>query len=56
MGKSLGGATAIHLAAANQGKFRTVVVENTFTSIEDVAHKVPPHLLSPPPAEFLCGC
>ena len=40
MGKSLGGATAIHLASANPGSFRTIVVENTFTSIEDVAHKV----------------
>ena len=40
MGKSLGGATAIHLASANPGRFRTIVVENTFTSIEDVAHKV----------------
>lgn len=40
MGKSLGGATAIHLAAANPGKIRSLVVENTFTSIEDVAHKV----------------
>jgi hypothetical protein len=40
MGKSLGGATAIHLAAANPGKLCSVVVENTFTSIEDVAHKV----------------
>lgn len=40
MGKSLGGAAAIHLAAANPGKFRTIIIENTFTSIEDVAHKV----------------
>ena len=40
MGKSLGGASAIHLAAANPGKLRSLVVENTFTSIEDVAHKV----------------
>ena len=40
MGKSLGGATAIHLAAANPGKICTLVVENTFSSIEDVAHKV----------------
>ena len=42
MGKSLGGATAIHLAAANPGKIRSLVVENTFTSIEDVAYKVRP--------------
>ncbi len=44
MGKSLGGATAIHLAAANPGKIRSLIVENTFTSIEDVAYKVGPSL------------
>lgn len=31
---------AIHLAAANPGKIAALVVENTFTSIEDVAPKV----------------
>ncbi len=40
LGKSLGGAVALHLAAANPGRFRAVVVENTFTSIEDMAPKV----------------
>ena len=40
LGKSLGGATGIHLAAANPGRIQTLVVENTFASIEDVAYKV----------------
>ena len=39
-GRSLGGAVAIHLAAANPGKIAALMVENTFTSIEDVAPKV----------------
>lgn len=39
-GRSLGGAVAIHLAAANPGKVAALMVENTFTSIEDVAPKV----------------
>lgn len=40
LGKSLGGAVALHLAAANPKTFKAVVVENTFLSIEDVAPKV----------------
>lgn len=40
MGKSLGGAVALHLAAANPKVFRAIVIENTFLSIEDVAPKV----------------
>lgn len=41
MGKSLGGAVALHLAADNPSTFKAIVVENTFLSIEDVAPKVP---------------
>ena len=41
LGKSLGGAVALHLAAANPGLFRAIMIENTFTSIEDIAPKVP---------------
>lgn len=40
MGKSLGGAVALHLAADNPSTFRAIVIENTFLSIEDVAPKV----------------
>ncbi len=40
LGKSLGGAVALHVAAANPGRVAAVVVENTFLSIEDVAPKV----------------
>ena len=40
LGKSLGGAVAIHLAAANPTRVRALLVENTFTSIEDVAPRV----------------
>ncbi|KAK9838633.1 hypothetical protein WJX74_000226 [Apatococcus lobatus] len=43
-GRSLGGAVAIHLTAANPGKVAALMVENTFTSIEDVAPKVLPML------------
>ena len=47
LGKSLGGAVAIYLAAARQNAMQAVIVENTFTSLEDVAPKVsPPHTLS----------
>lgn len=35
---------AIHLAAANPGKVAALMVENTFTSIEDVAPKVRPFI------------
>ncbi len=40
LGKSLGGAVAIHLAAANPTRVQALLVENTFTSIEDVAPRV----------------
>ena len=40
MGKSLGGAVGIYLAAHNSDKFAAAVIENTFTSIEEVAPKV----------------
>ena len=43
LGKSLGGAVAIYLAAARQNAMQAVIVENTFTSLEDVAPKVLPH-------------
>ena len=36
-GRSLGGAVAAALAASNPGKLRAVVLENTFTSIPDMA-------------------
>jgi pimeloyl-ACP methyl ester carboxylesterase len=40
IGKSLGGAVALHLAADNPTAFKAIVIENTFLSIEDVAPKV----------------
>ena len=40
LGKSLGGAVALHLAASNPDTFKAIVIENTFLSIEDVAPKV----------------
>ena len=40
LGKSLGGAVAIYLAAARQATMQAVIVENTFTSLEEVAPKV----------------
>ena len=39
LGKSLGGAVALHLASSNPDSFKAIVVENTFLSIEDVAPK-----------------
>ncbi len=36
-GRSLGGAVAAALAAANPGALRAVILENTFTSIPDMA-------------------
>ena len=39
-GRSLGGAVAIHLAAQNPTAVQVVMIENTFTSIEEVAPKV----------------
>ncbi|KAK9832839.1 hypothetical protein WJX81_005824 [Elliptochloris bilobata] len=46
LGKSLGGAVALHVAATNPDRVAVVMVENTFLSIEDVAPKVLP-LLAP---------
>ena len=43
-GRSLGGAVAIHLAAKAQASLRAVMVENTFTSVEDMAPKMLPVL------------
>mmetsp|Transcript_5735 Transcript_5735/g.16410 ORF Transcript_5735/g.16410 Transcript_5735/m.16410 type:complete len:339 (-) Transcript_5735:264-1280(-) len=43
-GRSLGGAVAIHLAAAHPHQFKAVMVENTFTSIEEVAPRLFPFL------------
>ena len=40
LGKSLGGAVSLHLAADNPSRFKAVIVENTFISIEEVAPKV----------------
>ena len=42
LGKSLGGAVALHVAATNPDRVAAVIVENTFLSIEDVAPKVSP--------------
>ena len=40
LGKSLGGAVAIYLAAARHEALQAVIVENTFTSLEEMAPKV----------------
>ena len=39
-GRSLGGAVAFHVAADNPGKINSLIVENTFWSIEAVTGKV----------------
>ena len=39
-GRSLGGAVAFHVAATNPGKINSLIVENTFWSIEAVTGKV----------------
>lgn len=39
-GRSLGGAVAFHLAATNPGAINSLIVENTFWSIEAVTGKV----------------
>ena len=41
-GRSLGGAVAFHMAADNPGKINSLIVENTFWSIEAVTGKVTP--------------
>lgn len=43
-GRSLGGAVAINLAARHSNEIKAVMVENTFTSIVDVAPKLLPFL------------
>eukprot|EP01048_Picozoa_sp_COSAG05_P004681 COSAG05_NODE_261_length_12717_cov_4.824061_2_plen_380_part_00 len=43
-GRSLGGAVAIALAQANPGKLRAMIVENTFTSIREMAGSLFPFL------------
>ncbi|GAX75394.1 hypothetical protein CEUSTIGMA_g2838.t1 [Chlamydomonas eustigma] len=43
-GKSLGGAVAIFLAAAYQEKLKGLIIENTFTSVEDMVGSVLPPL------------
>ena len=45
-GRSLGGAVALAVAAANADRLAATVVENTFLSIEDVAPRLLP-VLSP---------
>ncbi|PNH09082.1 Protein bem46, partial [Tetrabaena socialis] len=43
MGRSLGGAVAVHLAAEQQSQVKAVILENTFTAVQDmVARIVPP--------------
>eukprot|EP01023_Acetabularia_acetabulum_P031031 TRINITY_DN29219_c0_g4_i1.p1 TRINITY_DN29219_c0_g4~~TRINITY_DN29219_c0_g4_i1.p1 ORF type:complete len:332 (-),score=52.29 TRINITY_DN29219_c0_g4_i1:272-1267(-) len=44
MGKSLGGAVALHLAAKNQNKVKALMVENTFTAVADMVPKMLPFL------------
>mmetsp|Transcript_2031 Transcript_2031/g.4500 ORF Transcript_2031/g.4500 Transcript_2031/m.4500 type:complete len:302 (-) Transcript_2031:403-1308(-) len=43
-GRSLGGAVAIHLTAAHQEEVVALIVENTFTSVEDMVSRVLPPL------------
>lgn len=43
-GRSLGGAVAINLAARHTDEINAVIIENTFTSIEEVAPKLFPFL------------
>ena len=43
-GRSLGGAVALHLAAAAEDKVRALIIENTFTSVEHMAPKMLPIL------------
>eukprot|EP01025_Chloroclados_australasicus_P024259 TRINITY_DN24398_c0_g1_i4.p1 TRINITY_DN24398_c0_g1~~TRINITY_DN24398_c0_g1_i4.p1 ORF type:complete len:355 (+),score=9.79 TRINITY_DN24398_c0_g1_i4:103-1065(+) len=44
MGKSLGGAVAIHLAAKYKNKVRALLIENTFTSIANMVPRILPIL------------
>mmetsp|Transcript_6667 Transcript_6667/g.11011 ORF Transcript_6667/g.11011 Transcript_6667/m.11011 type:complete len:331 (-) Transcript_6667:272-1264(-) len=43
-GRSLGGAVAINLASRNQYQIKGLILENTFTSISDIADKLFPFL------------
>lgn len=57
-GRSLGGAVAIDLAARNRERVKGVIIENTFTSITDMAGRVLPFLApfvgEGKPCNFLC--
>ena len=53
-GRSLGGAVAISLAAANEGALRGVLVENTFTCIRGMAGALFPFLAVLPEPWFEC--
>eukprot|EP01024_Parvocaulis_polyphysoides_P039034 TRINITY_DN35250_c0_g1_i4.p1 TRINITY_DN35250_c0_g1~~TRINITY_DN35250_c0_g1_i4.p1 ORF type:complete len:236 (+),score=20.51 TRINITY_DN35250_c0_g1_i4:98-709(+) len=44
MGKSLGGAVALHLASQNQVKIKALMVENTFSSVTNMVPKMLPFL------------
>lgn len=44
LGKSLGGAVALHMAAQHEDKLRAAVVENTFLGVEDMVPKMFPFL------------
>jgi abhydrolase domain-containing protein 13 len=44
LGRSLGGAVALHLAARAEKSIRAAIVENTFTSVEDMVPRVLPFL------------
>jgi abhydrolase domain-containing protein 13 len=43
-GRSLGGAVALHLAARFEDSLKAAIIENTFTSVEDMVPKVLPFL------------
>lgn len=43
-GRSLGGAVAIHLAASHQDQINALIVENTFTCVDDMISLVIPSL------------
>ena len=41
-GRSLGGAVAFYMVHQNQGMFRGMIIENTFTSISEIADQLYP--------------
>jgi len=43
-GRSIGGAVAIHLVHLQSNEFSGIIVENTFTSLEDMVHLLFPFL------------